>query len=200
MKDQEERKKLIKTVPGISRYTIYIALVAIVCVGVLIVSLIRNGQTGSVASHPGTTQHLMTPDAWKAPDNSTIPSGKPGEAIRYGRELIAHTTQYLGPKGSIAKISNGMNCQNCHLDAGSRLYGNNYAGFISSYPKLSNRSGRVAQPAERIAECFERSLAGKTPDTSGKEVQAILAYMKWLGQKVKKAKNYLAAQPGNQPL
>ncbi len=211
MKDQEEEKELIRAVARISRYTICIALVAVACIGILIFSLIHNGQTVSNTSRvkpatntptstagasAGNTQHAIPADTWKAPDDSTIPAGKPGEAIRYGRELIAHTAQYFGPKGSVATISNGMNCQNCHLDAGRRLFGNSYAGFISSYPKLSNRSGRVAQPAERIAECFERSLAGKTPDTSGKEVQAILAYMKWLGQKVKKGQKLFGSATG----
>ena len=123
---------------------------------------------------------------WKAPGERTIPAGKLGAMIRYGRELLAHTSNYLGPKGSVAQLSNGMNCQNCHLDGGTRLFGNNYANFIASYPKMSNRSGRVEPATERIAECFERSLAGQVPDTNGREVQAMLAYMKWLGQNVKK--------------
>ncbi|AMR34405.1 cytochrome C [Mucilaginibacter sp. PAMC 26640] len=117
-----------------------------------------------------------------------MPAGKYGDMTRYGRELIAHTAQYLGPKGSVAQISNGMNCQNCHLDAGTRLFGNNYAEFVAGYPKRSNRSGRATTPALRIAECFERSLAGKVPDTSGREVQAILAYMKWVGTGVAKGR------------
>lgn len=142
---------------------------------------------------PSANSDLKSPSAkietsWKAPEERTIPAGKKGEAIRYGRELLAHTAKYFGPKGSIGQISNGMNCQNCHLDAGTRLFGNNYAGFIASYPKVSNRSGKLTQPAERIAECFERSLAGKVPDTAGAEVQAILAYMKWLGRSATKGK------------
>ncbi|MFI5137022.1 MAG: c-type cytochrome [Sphingobacteriales bacterium] len=125
-------------------------------------------------------------NAWKAPDSSTIPPGKAGDMIRYGKDLIARTAIYFGPKGRIAQISNGMNCQNCHLDAGTRIFGNNFSGFIASYPKLNNRSGKIAPATERIAECFNRSLAGKIPDTNGREVQAMLAYMKWLGKDVKK--------------
>ncbi len=115
------------------------------------------------------------PITWKAPDTSTIPKGKTGELIRYGRELIVHTAQYLGPKGSVAQISNGMNCQNCHLDAGSKLLGNAYIAFIANYPKMSGRSGKVEPATQRITECFERSLAGAGPAASAKEMQAILA-------------------------
>jgi thiosulfate dehydrogenase len=134
----------------------------------------------------GKMQSLSKSNIWKAPNESTIPPGKQGEMIRYGKELLAHTSDYFGPKGSIAQISNGMNCQNCHLDGGIRLFGNNYASFIASYPKFSNRSGRVEPASERIAECFDRSLAGTIPDTNGREIQAMLAYMKWLGRDVKK--------------
>lgn len=133
-----------------------------------------------------TKDRIIPADAWKAPDSATIPVGKQGAMIRYGKDLLAHTSKYFGPKGTVAKITNGMNCQNCHLDAGTKIFGNNYAGFISSYPKISNRSGKLTAPSVRIAECFERSLAGKVPDTAGKEVQAMLAYMKWMGQGVKK--------------
>jgi thiosulfate dehydrogenase len=201
----EEEKELVKALVKVTRYTVYIALIAVVCMGIIIVSLFNNGQ-GPVAGAPGnertavssapvssssvasagSTPRPIPADAWKAPDDSTIPKGKAGDAIRYGRELIAHTAQYLGPKGSVAMITNGMNCQNCHLAGGTKLFGNDYAGFISTYPKMSGRSGKVEPASERIAECFERSLAGKVPDTAGKEVQSMLAYMKWVGNDVKK--------------
>jgi len=125
-------------------------------------------------------------DAWKAPDMVAIPAGKAGEMIRYGRELIAHTAEYLGPKGSVAQLSNGMNCQNCHLEGGSRLFGNNFASFIATYPKMSPRSGKVDIADDRFVECFKRSLGGKSPDTTKKEIQAMLAYMKWIGKNVKR--------------
>src|ERR1700730_7932142 len=60
--------------------------------------------------------------AWTAPDSSLIPRSEEGALIRYGRSLIANTTVYLGPKGKINHQSNGMNCQNCHLDAGTRAW------------------------------------------------------------------------------
>ena len=138
-----------------------------------------------VSNQSGSTQTLRI---WKAPDSSTIPAGKAGEMIRYGRELLAHTSRYFGPKGSIAQISNGMNCQNCHLDGGSKLFANNYACVASGYPRMSYRSGKIQPASQRIADCFNRSLAGSVPDTNSREVQAMLAYMKWIGQGVKKKK------------
>ena len=39
--------------------------------------------------------------ATPAPDTALIPRTAAGRQIRYGRELIANTAQYLGPQGSV---------------------------------------------------------------------------------------------------
>ena len=125
-------------------------------------------------------------DVWIAPDTSTISNEINKDLIQYGRKLISNTAYYLGPKGKVASISNGMNCQNCHLDAGTKPFGNNYSAVASTYPKFRERSGSVENIAKRVNDCFERSLNGKTLDTSQKEMQAIIAYIKWLGKDVAK--------------
>ena len=51
---------------------------------------------------------------------------------KYGRELIERTSYYLGPQGKVASMSNGMNCQNCHLDGGTLPWGNNYSAVVST--------------------------------------------------------------------
>lgn len=198
-----EEKELVKAVAKMSKYVVFITLVAVVCIVILISvlfdaepvtipqQLTKSDKASPVPADPKSSasdksSRAVPADAWKAPDAGTIPAGKAGEMINYGRELIAHTANYLGPKGSIAQISNGMNCQNCHLDGGSRLFGNNFASFIASYPKMSNRSGRIEPATERFVECFRRSLGGESPDTTKKEIRAMLAYMKWIGRDVKK--------------
>ncbi len=123
---------------------------------------------------------------WIAPDIATIPNNDKGEQIKYGRELIANTSKYLGPKGSVGNFSNGMNCQNCHLDAGTRPFGNNYGGVASTYPKFRERSGSTENIYKRVNDCFERSLNGQALDTMSKEMQAIKSYIKWLGKDVSK--------------
>jgi thiosulfate dehydrogenase len=106
--------------------------------------------------------------------------------VIYGEDLIANTAKYLGPHGIIAHTSNGMNCQNCHLDAGKRVWGNNYGAVYSTYPKYRERSGTTESIFKRINNCFERSLNGSALDTNSIEVRAMYAYMKWLGQDVPK--------------
>lgn len=129
---------------------------------------------------------LISPTYWRPPDDSRIPAGELGKQIRYGRELIAHTAKYLGPKGSVTHLSNGMNCQNCHLDAGTKVLGNNYSAVFATYPKFRDRSGSVETIVKRVSDCFERSLDGKAPDSVSREMKAIVAYMQWLGSDVPK--------------
>jgi len=121
---------------------------------------------------------------WQAPDESKLPAGAAGKEIQYGRDLIAHTAKYLGPKGTVKAISNGMNCQNCHLNAGTKVLGNNYSAVAATYPKFRQRSGTKESIVKRISDCFERSLNGTAPDSTSREMRAMVAYMKWLGTDV----------------
>lgn len=123
---------------------------------------------------------------WWAPDTSTLSNDEQSKQIKYGRELIANTAKYLGPNGSVAHFSNGMNCQNCHLAAGTVPFGNNYGAVASTYPKFRERSGSLENIYKRVNDCFERSLNGQALDTLSKEMQAIKAYIKWLGKDVPK--------------
>ena len=125
-----------------------------------------------------------TTTGWQAPDSNSIPRTPEGELIRYGKKLIANTAFYLGPRGIVAPVSNGMNCQNCHLEAGARFFGNNYSAVFSTYPKFRDRSGTVENIYKRVNDCMERSLNGKSLDTNSREMQAIYAYIKWLGKNV----------------
>jgi thiosulfate dehydrogenase len=109
--------------------------------------------------------------------------------IRYGRNLIANTAYYLGPKGNVAAISNGMNCQNCHLEAGTKLWGNNYSAVAPTYPKFRERSGTKETIVKRISDCFERSLNGRAPDSASREMQAMVAYIRFIGQDVPKGES-----------
>jgi thiosulfate dehydrogenase len=114
---------------------------------------------------------------------------KPSDSlVRYGRELIENTSYYLGPKGKVAAITNGMNCQNCHLDGGTLPWANNYGAVASTYPKFRDRSGSIETIQKRVNDCMERSLNGKALDSNSRELKAIVAYIHWLGDDVPKGK------------
>ncbi len=133
-----------------------------------------------------TAKELIVSEFWqpKAMDAVADPSLK--EQVYYGRELIAHTAKYLGPNGSVLQITNGQNCQNCHLQAGTMAFGNNYGSVASTYPKFRARSGTSENIYKRVNDCFERSLNGKALDTTSKEMQAIVAYINHIGSNVPK--------------
>lgn len=123
---------------------------------------------------------------WIAPSWSSVGDEPNAELIKYGKELIANTSEYLGPNGKVKKISNGLNCQNCHLEAGTAPLGNNYSAVLSTYPKVRGRSGQMEDIPKRINDCFERSLNGKALEYNSKEMQSMVAYMEWLGKDVPK--------------
>ena len=125
-------------------------------------------------------------DVWIAPDSTLIPETPAGDMIRYGKELISHTSKYLGPRGTVQRASNGMNCQNCHLRSGTKPYGNNYSAVVSTYPKFRSRSGSIETIEKRINDCIERSLNGVPLASDSREMRAIIAWFEWLGRDVEK--------------
>ena len=134
----------------------------------------------------GLTAGANAEDIWVAPDTSLIPAGPEGDLIRYGRELVTHTAVYLGPKSNVKPISNGMNCQNCHLEAGTKPFGNNYSAVAATYPKYRDRSGTIEPLEKRVNDCIERSLNGQRLEEASREMRAFIAYIFWVGKDVTK--------------
>ena len=159
-----------------------LVVMGIVLAGILAVWIIsaKNKTRGKeilIADH--------TSNEWMAPDINSLPQTQEGDLIRYGRELISRTSYFLGPRGTVAAITNGMNCQNCHLDAGTRIFGNNYSAVASTYPRFRARSGTIENATKRVSDCLERSLnASSNIDTNSREVRAMVAYLNWLGNDV----------------
>jgi thiosulfate dehydrogenase len=130
---------------------------------------------------------LAEESLWTSPDADALPDGPEKTEILYGKDLIAHTGRYFGPKGSVsAGATNGMNCQNCHLKAGTQPFGNNYSAVASTYPKYRARSGKQENIYKRVNDCFERSLNGQALDTTSREMAALVAYIQFLGTDVPK--------------
>lgn len=117
------------------------------------------------------------------PDTNKIPNTYEGEQIKYGKRLIANTAYYLGPNGKVGKyLGNKMNCNNCHLDAGTRLKGLNFYNTFPTYPQYRGRENKVLTIADRINNCIERPHNGVSMPISSKEMMAMVAYMKWVSE------------------
>lgn len=125
---------------------------------------------------------------WKPADINLITDSTLKQEVEYGKDLIAHTAKYLGPNGSVKQITNGMNCNNCHLDAGTKPWGNNYGSVYSMYPKMRARSGQVEDLYKRVNDCMERSLNGQPLKRDEKEMKAMIAYIEYIGSNVPKGK------------
>jgi thiosulfate dehydrogenase len=124
-------------------------------------------------------------ELWEAPEWSTLELEPDARLIAYGRDLVARTGDYFGENGILRPGSiNGLHCQNCHLQAGSVPFGNNYAAVASTYPKVRPRSGKSEGIFFRINDCFMRSLNGQPLDTASREMLAMAAYIRWLGSNV----------------
>ncbi len=157
---------------------------------ILIMTTIQLQKAFNKTHQDQLAQSQIEDSSWQAPSlyYDTV-EGQERKLIAYGQELIAHTSKYLGPNGSVNQISNGMNCQNCHLNAGKKNWGNNYSAVYSTYPKFRARSSSTETIFKRVSDCFERSLNGTAPDSNSNEYQAIYAYIKWLGKNVKKGES-----------
>lgn len=134
-------------------------------------------------------QQLLRSQYWQAPSPEEEENDSLRQRLLFGKDLIVNTALYFGPKGSrAANSTNGMNCQNCHLEAGTKVFGNNYGSVASTYPKYRARSGTNESVFKRVNDCFERSLNGQVLDSNSAEMQAILAYIRFLGKGVEKGK------------
>ena len=171
-------------------YGFYLQLTGITIATLIFVAVVIHFFPSSELPPAFHSDNASSPDTidWVKPDISSLRNSENDKQIKYGHELIANTASYLGPQGSVKHISNGMNCQNCHLDAGAKFFGNNYSAVASTYPKFRERSGTLESIYKRVNDCMERSLNGTDLDTGSAEMQAIKAYIIWLGKDVPKGK------------
>ncbi|MDK2744519.1 MAG: c-type cytochrome [Nitrospira sp.] len=111
------------------------------------------------------------------PSPESIPGDLRGEQIRLGYKMVVDTQEY-GKR----YVGNALNCTNCHLDAGLNPNSASFVGISALYPQYRERAGRQMTLAERINECFERSMNGKPLPSDSVKLTAIVAYIEWLSQ------------------
>jgi len=116
---------------------------------------------------------------WRVPDESTIPEGPVGAAIRYGKKVLTDTQTYAR-----VYIGNGLNCSSCHLDAGRKPYASPWVGLWGVFPEYRSRNGQVDALQDRVNDCFERSMNGRPLPYDSDEMRGILAYIWWLSKDV----------------
>jgi thiosulfate dehydrogenase len=121
--------------------------------------------------------------AWNVPDPDTLPDDAFGRTVRQGRDLIVKTSSLIGPDAPDPARrygGNGLDCQSCHLVAGTQRFGLPLAGIWGVFPLYIARENEVRTMEDRINGCMERSLNGKALPVDGPEMKAMLTYIKFI--------------------
>ena len=123
--------------------------------------------------------HAAEPAPLSPPATTALPAGPLGDSVRYGQSLVTNTRTLAA-----GFVGNGLTCTNCHLDAGRVAYAAPLAGLWGVFPEYRARRGSVESLAERINDCFERSMNGKPLPSESREMIALLSYIAWLSEGV----------------
>lgn len=142
---------------------------------VLCSTVLHAGQTDDhQAELPDTPEGAPS---FTPPAESELPDGPFGEMVRYGRDLFVDTQQLRG-----RFVGNGLNCVNCHIDAGRRADSAPLWAAYTMYPAYRSKNDRVNTMEQRIQGCFRYSMNGAPPPSGSRELSALLSYHYWLAR------------------
>lgn len=151
--------------------------VAAFCVSIVIVL--------AFAAQGAAAQSIVTPagPGYQVPDIGSLPDDARGRLVRRGRDLVTATYAHVGPNvADPAKryAGNNLACRNCHLDAGTKRFGLPLWGAFDEYPRYSAEAGRDISIEQRVNNCMERSMNGRAMPVDAPEMQALVAYIRFL--------------------
>lgn len=122
---------------------------------------------------PNTTAAVYPrPPAW-----DKLPEGEFGEKVVRGYKSFVDT-QSLAPQYT----GNGLNCVNCHTDAGRKENSAPLWAAYMSYPVFRAKNNRINSFEERMQGCFQFSMNGTPPDYGADALVDLSAYAYWLAQ------------------
>ena len=131
---------------------------------------------------PSAFAQTATPPTWSAPEG--IPDGPFGNAVKAGWLIVTQS-----PKYAAGYAGSALNCTSCHLDGGRTPNASPWVGIWGVFPEYRSRNARVNLLADRINDCFERSLNGRRLPLDGAEMRNIQAYMQWISRNVPTGQN-----------
>ena len=120
---------------------------------------------------------------WTVPEIGALPDDAHGRVVRRGRDLITATYAHIGPEvpdPTKRFAGNNLACSNCHLQAGTKKFGIPLFGIFDEFPHYSARSGASITIEDRLDSCMTRSMNGKALPRGAPEMQALVAYIKFL--------------------
>src|SRR5499426_3873133 len=107
-------------------------------------ALVSVGALLSLLLAPALAQDTKpAPPIWTVPEIGALPDDANGRLIRRGRDLITATYAHVGPDvpdPAQRFAGNNLACSNCHLNAGTKMFGIPLFGLFGKYPLYSARS------------------------------------------------------------
>ena len=123
------------------------------------------------------------PVNWYPRDVTNLPPSPINDIILKGHALIVDTATHIGKNAADPQkryAGNDLACVNCHLNAGLKPFGAPFVSTFATFPMLVD--DEVITLTDRINGCMIRSLNGKELPVESPEMQAIIAYIKFLGR------------------
>src|SRR5690242_8983642 len=117
MHTEEQEDKIVSSLSSIIRNLILVIIVLLIALIAMPFIIQYNSKPKDKILATGKDSVSKQDNAayWQPPEIDMIKDAKQKAMVEYGKDLIAHTSKYFGPNGSVLTITNGMNCQNCHL-------------------------------------------------------------------------------------
>ncbi len=115
------------------------------------------------------------PVAFTPPPESAIPESPLGDIIRFGKDVFVNTQKYAKKY-----VGNGLNCVDCHLDAGRKAGSAPLWAAYVAYPAFRDKTKQVNTFVERLDGCFRYSMNGTMPPLDSEVITALTAYSFWL--------------------
>jgi thiosulfate dehydrogenase len=160
------------------------------------------GMLALCSAIPAHAQKPASTPVWTVPEVGALPDDAHGKLVRRGRDLITATYAHIGPQVSDASkryAGNNLACSNCHLSAGTRKFGIPLFGLYWDFPKYSARIGEPISIEDRLNSCMTRSMNGKPMPVDLPEMQAMVAYLKFLTTGVPPGKDVPGLGTGKMP-
>jgi thiosulfate dehydrogenase len=164
-----------------------------------IVQLLAAGAIVEV-SDPQARAEITT--IWTVPEIGALPRDAHGLQVREGRDLVTATYAYIGPNvpdPSKRYAGNNLACSNCHLEAGTKKFGLPLFGLYNDFPQYSARTGGEIGIEDRINSCMTRSMNGRPLAHDTPEMQALVAYIKFLSTGVARNQRVPGLGTGQMP-
>jgi len=149
----------------------------------LILGLLLGAAAGGAAGYYAGHALREPPVNWYAANIDTLGQGAENDLIRYGRDLIVNTPRHIGKNATnpaLRYAGNDLACQNCHLNAGLQPFAAPFVSTFATFPMMVD--DQVLTLTDRINGCMRRSLNGKDLPAESQEMEAIIAYFKFVGK------------------